>query len=120
MNNRKHPVEFEVTLNNVGTSPVSSAFTVPFAPPNFGWMYRMRVEVDSGPATKATIELKETSVSPDYVVSKWPDYALPFDAADVPVSWGSDTGSTALEISVTTDDAGATTVLNVFMIAGQM
>ena len=120
MDNRKHPVEFTVTLNNVGTTPVSSAFTVPFAPPNFGWLYRMRVEVASGPATTATIELLETSVSPDYVVSKWPAYTLPFDAADVPVSWGADTASTDLEIQVTTDDAGATTVLNVFMIAGQM
>lgn len=118
MNNRKHPITYEATIANAGVVATVATFSTPFAPPTSGWVYRLAVVVNAGPSTTATIALvHDNGVDPPVQLALWPDYSLPFDAADVPISWQVN-DATHLQIVATTDDGGNTSTLFASLTAG--
>ena len=59
----------------------------------------------------------DNGVDPPKQLALWPDYALPFDAADVPISWQVNDAA-HLQIVATTEDAGNTSILAASLTAG--
>lgn len=118
MNNRTHPVTYVTTLPNAGTVPVVASFGSPFSPPTEGWVYRLSVVASGGTSTTVTVALvNDNGVDPAQQLARWPNYSLPFDAADVPISWDVATAS-HLQIVCTTDDAGNASTLVASLKAG--
>ena len=115
MNIRSAPYEHTGTVLNAGTTPATGSLPNPHVNPMNGWLYRLRVVQSSGASTVATIEFVNTSTSE--VVSVWPNYSLPFDAADVAVSFTS-TNPGHMRVRITTDDASNTSNFDIYATIG--
>ena len=117
MNNREQPVRYTAVMGNVGTIATQTPFATPFAPPTDGWLYRVTVEVQSGASTTATIVLIGDDGGSVVEFGRWPNYTLPFDAADVPISWQVALPN-HIQLLISTDDGSQTSVLDVAIVAG--